>query len=270
MPNRRRAQTRSTNSSSGSCQATTPLPCMSIPTLGRVGVGRQADRRRRVAVDRVAEHRPEAAVVAGDPDVGADVARRVGGAGVGDHHGRRGRPARRAFIARSGIGRGRLADVEVDRHRRLEAVRAGVERGREHAVAADAELLHPGDDQAAAVAGADPRPARVEVLADVDSLRRAARPPCEAGGEDVGAAVDPLQVDDAAVPSSAIAASPTSTMSALGPSIGCDGEIGAGGGRRASRAAGADGEREAGAGARAEPLPVAYAPTFVTKAIPSG
>ncbi len=33
-PNSRRTQTRSTNSSSGSCQATTPCPWMSIPTSG--------------------------------------------------------------------------------------------------------------------------------------------------------------------------------------------------------------------------------------------
>ncbi len=35
-PKRRRAQTRSTNSSSGSCQATTPPPWTSIPTRGEL------------------------------------------------------------------------------------------------------------------------------------------------------------------------------------------------------------------------------------------
>ncbi len=164
--------------------------------LRRVVLGGDPNRGRDAAVDRGPQNRPEPAAVAGQAKVGSDVAGRVGGADVGDDAVYEiGLPAPAHREVR--IGRGRLADIEVNRDGSQEADGPRVERCREHAVALDTELLHPGDDQPSTIAGADPRPARVEVLADVDPLRRAPRPIAEPHGEDMAAAVDAFEVDDA-------------------------------------------------------------------------
>ena len=60
-PNTRRAQTRSTNSSSGSCQATTPWPWTSMPTFGEfssVGIRTGAPMLRSIGVPITDQRRP--------------------------------------------------------------------------------------------------------------------------------------------------------------------------------------------------------------------
>ena len=151
------------------------------------------------AVERLSEQAPEGARVALDAVVGVDGAGRQRRAlahidDAVDEVGDAARPHRQRRV-----GVEPLADVEVDRDRRLEAARPRVERGRVQAVLhPGAELVDPGDDEAAAVAGADRRPGGVEGLAGVDALRRLPARGRRSGDEDVHAAVDALAVDEPA------------------------------------------------------------------------